>query len=51
MICLPMLRRDIANYIGVTPETVTREILKLVDAGAFQFSVRNIPGLRPSVLI
>ena len=46
---LPMLRRDIANYIGVTPETVTREILKLVDAGAFRFSGLNISALRPSV--
>ncbi|MGN5575227.1 Crp/Fnr family transcriptional regulator [Enterobacter sp. Lyrl_3] len=47
---LPMLRCDIANYIGVTPETVTREIIKLVDAGAFWFSGRTISELRPSVL-
>ncbi|WP_149330365.1 cyclic nucleotide-binding domain-containing protein [Citrobacter braakii] len=48
---LPMLRCDIANYIGVTPETVTREIIKLVDAGAFLFSGRQITELRPSVLV
>lgn len=47
---LPMLRCDIANYIGVTPETVTREIIKLVDAGAFLFSGRQITGLRPTIL-
>lgn len=47
---LPMLRCDIANYIGVTPETVTREIIKLVDAGAFLFSGKHVSGLRPSVL-
>lgn len=48
---LPMLRCDIANYIGVTPETVTREILKLVDSGEFRFSDRRISGLQPSVLV
>lgn len=47
---LPMLRCDIANYIGVTPETVTREIIKLVDAGAFLFSGRQITGLRPTMM-
>ncbi len=47
---LPMLRCDIANYIGVTPETVTREIIKLVDAGAFLFSGRQITGLRPAIM-
>ncbi|MCU6243889.1 cyclic nucleotide-binding domain-containing protein [Enterobacter asburiae] len=47
---LPMLRCDIANYIGVTPETVTREIIKLVDAGAFLFSGRQITGLRPIIM-
>jgi len=47
---LPMLRCDIANYIGVTPETVTREIIKLVDAGAFLFSGRQITGLRPTIM-
>ncbi|ULH11542.1 cyclic nucleotide-binding domain-containing protein [Serratia marcescens] len=48
---LPVLRCDIANYIGVTPETVTREMLKMVDIGAFRFSGRNISALRPSVLV
>ncbi|MFZ5273782.1 cyclic nucleotide-binding domain-containing protein [Enterobacter asburiae] len=48
---LPMLRCDIANYIGVTPETVAREIVRLVAAGAFRFSGRNISALRPSVLV
>ncbi|MGC6105549.1 cyclic nucleotide-binding domain-containing protein [Enterobacter kobei] len=48
---LPVLRCDIANYIGVTPETVTREMLKMVDMGAFRFSGRNISALRPSVLV
>ncbi|KLP38631.1 helix-turn-helix domain-containing protein [Enterobacter ludwigii] len=47
---LPMLWCDIANYIGVTPETVTREIIKLVDAGAFLFSGRQITGLRPTIM-
>lgn len=47
---LPMLRCDIANYIGVTPETVTREIIKLVDAGAFLFSGKHVSGLRASVM-
>ncbi|KFD22984.1 cyclic nucleotide-binding protein [Yokenella regensburgei ATCC 49455] len=48
---LPVLRCDIANYIGVTPETVAREIVRLVAAGAFRFSGRNISALRPSVLV
>ena len=48
---LPMLRCDIANYIGITPETVTREIIKLVDAGAFLFSGRQITGLRPTIMM
>ena len=48
---LPVLRCDIANYIGVTPETVTREMLKMVDMGAVRFSGRNISALRPSVLV
>lgn len=48
---LPMLRCDIANYIGVTPETVSREILKLVDAGAFLFSRKHVSGLRASVMV
>lgn len=47
---LPMLRCDIANYIGVTPETVTREIIKLVDAGAFLFSGKHVSGLRASIM-
>ncbi|MGP8939885.1 cyclic nucleotide-binding domain-containing protein [Enterobacter soli] len=47
---LPMLWCDIANYIGVTPETVTREIIKLIDAGAFLFSGRQITGLRPTIM-
>ncbi len=47
---LPMLRCDIANYIGVTPETVTREIIKLVEAGAFMFSGRQITGLQPTIM-
>uniref|UniRef100_UPI003F6FB1CD helix-turn-helix domain-containing protein n=1 Tax=Enterobacter ludwigii TaxID=299767 RepID=UPI003F6FB1CD len=47
---LPMLRCDIANYIGVTPETVMRGILKMVAAGAFRFSGRNISALRPDMM-
>lgn len=47
---LPMLRCDIANFIGVTPETVTREMIKLVDAGAFLFSGKHVSGLRTSVM-
>nr|WP_238158672.1 cyclic nucleotide-binding domain-containing protein [Trabulsiella odontotermitis] len=47
---LPALRCDIANYTGVAPETVTREMLKMVDAGAFLFSGKYITGLRPAVM-
>ncbi|MEH4990250.1 helix-turn-helix domain-containing protein [Enterobacter asburiae] len=47
---LPMLRCDIANYTGLATETVTREMLKMVEAGAFRFSRRYISGLHPEMM-
>ncbi|HHA1936303.1 TPA: Crp/Fnr family transcriptional regulator [Enterobacter ludwigii] len=47
---IPVLRCDIANYIGVTPETVTREMIKMVAAGAFLFRSRHVCGLRPEIM-
>ena len=47
---LPMLRYDIADYTGMAPETVTREMLKLVAAGAFRFRGRQVSGLRADMM-
>jgi CRP/FNR family transcriptional regulator len=47
---LPMRRCDMADYLGMAPETVTREIIKLVNAGAFQFSKKTVSALRPDVM-
>jgi CRP/FNR family nitrogen fixation transcriptional regulator len=38
MIALPMTRRDIADYLGLTIETVSRELSHLRDQGVLQFS-------------
>lgn len=47
---LPVLRYDMANYTGLAPETVTREIHKMVDAGAFRFSGRTVSALCPDIM-
>jgi CRP/FNR family transcriptional regulator, nitrogen fixation regulation protein len=38
MIALPMHRRDIADYLGLTLETVSRELSHLRDEGVLEFS-------------
>jgi CRP/FNR family transcriptional regulator, nitrogen fixation regulation protein len=38
MIALPMTRRDIADYLGLTIETVSRELSRLRDQGVLGFS-------------
>ncbi|CAI0998817.1 MULTISPECIES: helix-turn-helix domain-containing protein [Serratia] len=40
--CLPMTRSDIANYLGLTPETISREITKLERRGVLIFRNRYI---------
>lgn len=39
---LPMTRGDIANYLGLTPETISREITKLERRGVLLFRNRYI---------
>jgi CRP/FNR family nitrogen fixation transcriptional regulator len=38
MIALPMCRRDIADYLGLTLETVSRALSYLRDQGILEFS-------------
>jgi CRP/FNR family nitrogen fixation transcriptional regulator len=52
LISVPMTRRDIADYLGLTIETVCRMLTRLKQAGAIgipdrhTISVRNLAGLR-----
>ncbi|MEH4266068.1 helix-turn-helix domain-containing protein [Klebsiella aerogenes] len=47
---LPMTRADIANYLGLTPETVSREITKLEKRNILHFRSRYITVHDVSVL-
>lgn len=47
---LPMPRCDIANYLGLTPETVTRELIRLEQAGVLTSRLRVITILQPARL-
>jgi CRP/FNR family nitrogen fixation transcriptional regulator len=38
MVALPMGRRDIADYLGLTLETVSRMLSRLYDEGILGFS-------------
>jgi CRP/FNR family nitrogen fixation transcriptional regulator len=52
IIPIPMARRDIADYLGLTIETVCRMLTRLRQSGAIgipdrhSISVRNLAGLR-----
>jgi CRP/FNR family transcriptional regulator len=39
---LPMAREDIANYLGITPETVSRVLAKLQQGGLIEANRRSI---------
>ena len=52
MLALPMCRRDIGDYLGLTIETVSRALSELHDLGIIAFSgarqivLQNRPRLR-----
>ena len=50
---LNMTRQDIADYLGLTSDTVTRELKKLVAEGVIRIdkSARNITFMRPQTII
>jgi len=39
---LPMTREDIANYVGLTTETVSRVLTRLREEGVIEFRNRNV---------
>ncbi len=47
---LPMTRGDIANYLGMVPETISREIKRLEKGGIIRFSHRFITVQSPEKL-
>lgn len=47
---LPMTRGDIANYLGLTPETISREITKLEQLDVLRFRRRFITINHPGAL-
>ncbi len=47
---LPMTRGDIANYLGMVPETISREIKRLEKKGIIRFSHRFITVQSPEKL-
>ncbi|MEL5428857.1 helix-turn-helix domain-containing protein [Serratia nevei] len=47
---LPMTRGDIANYLGLTPETISRAIARFEYLGILRFKKRYITLLQPDKL-
>lgn len=47
---LPMSRPDIANYLALTPETVSRAFTRLEESGAVRVSARSVAILDPVAL-
>lgn len=47
---LPMTRRDLGSYLGLTLETVSRSLSALANAGAIVVDRRNIRILKPELL-
>lgn len=47
---LPMSREDIANYLGVAPETLSRSLAKLRDDGLIRVELKSIEVLDPAAV-
>ena len=47
---LTMARTDIANYLRLAPETVSRVLRRLQDEGVLKVDRRDMEILRPEVL-